>query len=68
MQPLKVLAGDDDADDDDDGLDEASRAELDRELALSLAEADAGLLIDFDDLMAHLRAISAGPNDAKGGA
>jgi hypothetical protein len=40
-----------------DYLDDEERAALHRELALSLAEAKAGKLIDADEVLAELRAI-----------
>lgn len=50
---------------DTDELDEASRAELERELESSLDEADAGQLIDAAEVIAHLRAIRAGTTHVK---
>jgi len=40
-----------------DYLDADERAELHRDLATSIAEADAGHLIDADDVLADLRAV-----------
>jgi hypothetical protein len=43
-----------------DELDDAERAELHRELRASLAEADAGELIDGEEVIAEIRARGAG--------
>lgn len=40
-----------------DDLDDEERAALDSELELSIAEAEAGQLIDFEDVLADLRTI-----------